>query len=779
MTPLAFDRLWVQPLDQMDINMPDDNQQQLEEGHLLLTGATGFVGQAILQRVLANYPTTRITLLTRSRRGTSGEQRITKLMQRSVFQQWREAVGDDAVKETVARRVRVLDADLGNGQLILPDDLTTMVHAASTVSFDPPIDQAFRSNVRGVHNLYQAVLRSAGRPHIVHVSTAYVSAIQRGLVPERSLNHDLDWQTELKAAEAARAAVELDSRHPGVLREFLAAAGRDHGRSGPRTTAAAAEERRREWVDRQLVERGRLRAQVAGWTDIYTFTKALGERVAETLTAGRLPLSVVRPAIVESALCHPYPGWIEGFKMAEPLILAFGRGQLSEFPGRPDGILDIIPVDLVVNAILAVAAEPPPTTEPRYYHIGSGARNPLTFRDIYQHMRSYFTKDPMPNGGYGHITPPTWTFPGAARTERMLGAAERVLDVAQSALLVAPQSARSRPWQDELTRQQSEVDSLRRISDLYGSYVQNEATYSTDELLALHHALPPDQVAEHGFDPADIDWTWYLQDVHFPTVTGSRRRADARRWSSVQPSPRPLEPPTDRPTVAVFDLEGTVVGAKVIETYLLARLSDLPRSRWAGELVDLVRGLPRYLGAERRDQGEFLRTFLRRYEGATEADLRRLVTDRIGDALLRRSHPEAIRQVRRHRAAGHRTVLVTGSLEVLVAPVAKLFDEVVCSRPNVRDGRFTGFLDSPPPVAEARSAWLRHYAESLDADLASSYAYGDSYSDRPTLEAVGNPVAVNPDLRLYRHARSKRWPVVNWTAHTMTASEVMIGTVNW
>ena len=71
-------------------------------------------------------------------------------------------------------------------------------------------------------------------------------------------------------------------------------------------------------------------------------------------------MSVVRPSIIESALARPAPGWIEGFKMAEPIILAYGRGELPDFPAAPDGIIDIIPVDLVVNALLTVMAMTPP-----------------------------------------------------------------------------------------------------------------------------------------------------------------------------------------------------------------------------------------------------------------------------------------------------------------------------------------------------------------------------------------------------------------------------------
>jgi fatty acyl-CoA reductase len=757
----------------------DEARRHERAGHLLLTGATGFLGQAVLERLLSSYPDTRVTLMVRGRSGSSSEARVARLLRLPVFDSWRARVGEQAAADEVARRVHVLDADLGGAAVSLPDDLTAVVHAASTVSFDPPIDQAFRTNVQGVHDLYEAVLRAAGRPHVVHVSTAYVNGVHHGPVPEQSLRHDVDWRAELASATAARASAESDSRRPAVLRGLLAEARREHGKSGPRSTAVAAEGRRREWVERQLVDQGRLRAQVGGWNDVYTFTKALGERVAEGLLTGVLPLSVVRPAIVESALRHPYPGWIQGFKMADPLILAYGRGLLSEFPGHPDGILDLVPVDLVVNAILAAAFRPPPPAEPRYCHVSSGDRNPLTFRAMYDHLRDYFTAHPMTDGGYGHVTPPAWEFPGAAQADRLLRVAERVLGAAQEALLHAPHTARSRRWQDDLSRKREDTDALRRLADLYGDYVQNEAVYRTDGLLALHHDLPPDRVAEHGFDPADIDWAEYLCDVHFPTITGTRRGSDALRRSRAPRAARAIKPSADGRTVAVFDLEGTIVSSNVIETYLMARLSDLPRSAWAGELADLARRLPRYLSAERHDRGEFLRAFMRRYEGVDEASLRLLVAERVGDALLRRAHPQAIRRIRRHRAAGHRTVLITGTLDVLVEPIAALFDETVTSRLHVRDGRCTGFLDRPPLVGEARAAWLGQYAEAADVDLASSFAYGDSYSDRPLLETVGNPVAVNPDPRLYRHATRKRWAVADWTTHTMGAVDSLMETVDW
>src|SRR6185436_6290652 len=109
------------------------------------------------------------------------------------------------------------------------------------------------------------------------------------------------------------------------------------------------------WVTDELVEAGRARAASVGWPDAYAFTKALGEQ-ALMESKGDIPVNIVRPSIIESSRAEPRPGWIRGFRMAEPVILSYARGLLTQFPGVPEGTVDVIPVDLVVAAIISVAA---------------------------------------------------------------------------------------------------------------------------------------------------------------------------------------------------------------------------------------------------------------------------------------------------------------------------------------------------------------------------------------------------------------------------------------
>jgi phosphoserine phosphatase len=104
-------------------------------------------------------------------------------------------------------------------------------------------------------------------------------------------------------------------------------------------------------------------------------------------------------------------------------------------------------------------------------------------------------------------------------------------------------------------------------------------------------------------------------------------------------------------------------------------------------------------------------------------------------------------------------VLITGALDFAIAPLRPLFDDIVCASLGVIDGEYTGELTHVPPTGEARAQAMADYADAHGLDLAESVAYADSTSDLPMLEAVGFPVAVNPETRLAALARKRGWLV--------------------
>jgi fatty acyl-CoA reductase len=732
--------------------------ERLAGKNVLLTGVTGFLGQAIFERLLKGFPETRITLLVRPQLGSSGRQRVESILARPTFNALRDEVGGDGIKAILDERVDVVDGDFSRDLLSLPSDIDVVIHCAATVSFDPPIDEGFQTNLLGAVRLYEAALAANAAPHLVHVSTAYVAGVRKGVIPEATLDHRVDWRAEAELALRARDDVEAASRKPELLDSFLRKARTEHGRAGPQSVADDAEERRKSWVTKRLVQYGRARAQTLGWPDNYTFTKAMGERAVEELAAEHgAPLSIVRPSIIESAYSHPFPGWIEGFKMAEPIILAYGRGTIPEFPGIPEGIVDIIPADFVVNAILAAAATPPEPATPAYYHVSSGARNPLQYRGLYELVKEYFERDPLPQSGRGDIKVPEWSFPGHLRVERLLKTAERAVDIADKVVTHLPKSKKMRDLVSRVDRDKGRVEFVRRYSDLYGAYTEAEVIYTDDRTVELIASLSKADQKNFPFDAATIDWRYYLQDVHCPAVT-----AGLRALSSARAKPQVRIREREQLVLALFDMEGTLLPSNVVESYVWSRMADLPWDQWPDELVDVFGRIPSYLMADRRDRGEFLRTFFRRYEDATVEGIDRLVDEIVSEFMLQKLSAAAVRRIREHREAGHRTILITAAAEPFVRPIAPLFEEVVAAKLAVKDGVYTGFLAEPPLVGEARGAWLRRYALLEGADLKSSYAYADSHSDLALLRAVGNPVAVSPDAALLRVAKRRRWPIEEW-----------------
>lgn len=733
--------------------------------HVLITGATGFVGEALLARLLTVAPDCRVSVLVRPRPGQDAAARVAALL---------SGPGFAGLPPTAAARVTPLSGDLEKLPE-LPTDLDAAVHCAGEVSFDPPLPEAFATNVHGALRVAEAVAASCGEgsppPHLVHISTAFVGGRRRGVVPEARLTHSVDWRSEARAAARMSEIAEDTSRTPAVLAALGRRAHRAHRREGPLAVAAATEQARADWVRERLVSSGTERARSLGWTDGYTFTKALGERAVEETGAG-LPLSIVRPAIIESALRLPHPGWIQGFKMAEPIILAFGRGDLPEFPGAPDAVCDIVPIDHVVSAVLATLAAPlPEPGRPRYLHVSSGQRNPLTFHRLYLEVRRYFTEHPLESRNRGHAALPSWDWPGGTSVARRLALAERAHDVAGRALAALPATPRLRSAAVTLDRQGRRLEFLRRYHDLYRPYAETELSFSITELMALHDSLDLEDQREFGFDPAEIDWGHYLREVHCPAVS-----AGLRALATMPRRPVPLatfdsapaasatarEPAGCGPVLAVFDLDGTLLDSTVVHALWWLRTAGRSPSRQLRETLALGRQVPGFLLADAADRSGLLRAVYRSYEGADVAALAQRV-DAEADRVRATLRPAAVRAVRRHRAAGHLTVLVTGAIRELTRPLAPLFDHIEAASLAVGpDGRATGFLAAPPPVGELRAAWLRDYAAALGADLALAYGYADSASDLPLLTAVGHPVAVDPEPALARTARSRRWPVVHW-----------------
>jgi HAD superfamily hydrolase (TIGR01490 family) len=225
---------------------------------------------------------------------------------------------------------------------------------------------------------------------------------------------------------------------------------------------------------------------------------------------------------------------------------------------------------------------------------------------------------------------------------------------------------------------------------------------------------------------------------------------------------------------AYFDLDKTVIakaslvafGRPLYDAGMISRLVVM-RALWSNLLFH-------YLGADEERMRKFRSSALRMTRGWDQALVSSIVRDTLADVIEPIVYAEALDLIEEHHRAGRRVFLVSASPEEIVAPLAQFLgvDEAISSRAELdADGRYTGnveFWSYGPYKAEA----IRHSAERLGIDLDRSYAYSDSATDVPMLEAVGHPVAVNPDRDLARVARERGWET-RWFEHGVPLRERM------
>jgi HAD superfamily hydrolase (TIGR01490 family) len=744
---------------------------------IAITGGTGFLGTALVERLLRSVPGCELVLLIRPGRRGVAERLRRELFRNDCFDRLRQELGE-RFDDEIARRVTGVAGDVGIDGLALDDEgraaLATcdvVIHSAATVSFDSPLDAAVEVNLLGATRVATAIRESGSGAHLVAVSTAYVAGSRRGEAPELPLTEtpfstNVPWRGEVAAARRARADIDAASREPQRLHEFHQRARHELGAAGSPLLAEKTERLRDEWVRDRMVDAGRARARSLGWPDAYAYTKALGERaLLETVAANGVPLTIVRPSIIESSMQEPVPGWIRGFRMAEPVIISYARGMLKEFPGIPEGVVDVIPVDLVVATLIAVAANGAAAEGPAVYQVASGSRNPLRYRRLVDLVSDYFTRNPLYDTEGQPIVVPEWHFPGRGRVQRQLQRATKAIEVAEKAASKLPIRGKQASFTAKLEEQKAQAERALGYVELYGAYAETEAIYRVDRLVALYDSLPAADRSAFVFDPAVIDWDHFVQQVHLPSVVVHAR---------VRTPPGKKEGPTrdergrrailsSQRHIAAFDLENTLIASNVVESYSWLATRRLPVDDRMKFTMKMLREAPSLLALDRRDRGDFLRHFYRRYDGAPIDRIRTDSWELFSQLILMKSFPAGIRRVREHRALGHRTLLITGALDFVVEPLRPLFDEVIAaSLGQTEHGTFNGELLDGPPTGEARALAMLQYAEAEGLSLEESVAYADSASDLPMLEVVGHPVAVNPEPKLATIARKRGWHVEQW-----------------
>ncbi len=215
---------------------------------------------------------------------------------------------------------------------------------------------------------------------------------------------------------------------------------------------------------------------------------------------------------------------------------------------------------------------------------------------------------------------------------------------------------------------------------------------------------------------------------------------------------------------AFFDLDKTILAkssslafARQLYAGGLLGRTDVLRSAYA-QFVYLTNGA-------NHDQMEQMRVQLSDLSRGWPVDqVKTIVAEALDEVVEPIVYTEALTLIRRHQAKGHDVIVISSSGTEVVEPICDRLgvDRAVGTQMEVgEDGTYTGEILFYA-YGEGKAEAMHGLAEDYDYDLEASYAYTDSHTDLPMLEAVGNPFAVNPDAELRRIVQERVWPTLTF-----------------
>lgn len=212
------------------------------------------------------------------------------------------------------------------------------------------------------------------------------------------------------------------------------------------------------------------------------------------------------------------------------------------------------------------------------------------------------------------------------------------------------------------------------------------------------------------------------------------------------------------PVAAFFDLDKTIIATSSAFAFGKEFLHNGMITRQ--EAWDLYLSKAQYmLMGQSSEKMDSTRDALAQMVAGWEVDdIQRITRETLREVVAPAIYAEARELIDAHRAKGHHIIIISASAKILVEPIAQELgvDTVVATEMAIENGKLTGEI-TRYLKGEAKAEAVRQFAADHNFDLDASFAYSDSATDIPMLELVGNPVAVNPDRALKKHALANGW----------------------
>jgi long-chain acyl-CoA synthetase len=502
-------------------------EQVLKGRRILLTGATGFLGKVFLAILLRWHPEIeRVYLLIRGDRRSSVGRFRREILDSPVFAPLRQHLGEK-FDRYIEEKIVVVPGDITNAGLLgeeakpfKPGSLDAVVHSAGLVNFEASLEKAIEVNTTGVANVIEFCHKVGAA--MMHVSTCYAAGIADGHRYEDDIPKD--WcpngrksfrlEREIQDALAAIERVQAESRDQLRHAEFR---GDDDDDGNPRESAI--EHRRKQWLEERLKVVGRERAQKWGWPNTYSYTKSLGEQLV-LANRDTLDVAVVRPAVIESALRDPFPGWNQGVNTSAPLTYLAGRGYRF-YPAKAELVLDVIPVDLAAHAMVPILAALLSRKHKPIYQLCTSDRNPLPMRRLVELTALSNRREHRKDTGTMRWLGPHLEAVVVSQNTYDLASNTVPKILKQAAAfarsVVGEENQRAKKIESGIDKFKENTDLARELVEVYRPYIQELVyTFHGANIRALYASLKPADAERHPFRPDLIDWRDYWINIHLP-----------------------------------------------------------------------------------------------------------------------------------------------------------------------------------------------------------------------------------------------------------------------
>ncbi|CAL7948512.1 unnamed protein product [Xylocopa violacea] len=324
---------------------------------ILLTGFTGFLGTIILEKLLRTCTEIdKIYIMIREKKGVKVDERIKKYFENPIFNTLRN-VNPHFMQKIVPFYGDLMESDLGiskEDRRCLAENVNIIIHNASSVYFHAKPSDILRSNVIGTQKMLELGLECSRLEAFVYVSTAY--------------SHHYNQQIEETFYPPP---VDLK-----VIKDMI-----------------QADEENAAGLSQQVIN------EIVGkWSNTYAFSKASTEGLVEAFSRKTsLPCIVYRPSIITLTNEEPVPAWVGNKNGPIQLLTSTTLGFMHVLPASKDVTVDVIPVDLTTNGLLALIWDyvvHRQSNEPQVYNYGSSDWNPYTYGLGYKAFRIAWEEQP-------------------------------------------------------------------------------------------------------------------------------------------------------------------------------------------------------------------------------------------------------------------------------------------------------------------------------------------------------------------------------------------------